>query len=456
MGSKSNCVVILAGGKGTRMKTSKPKVLCELLFKPMINWVLDAASSAADGDICVVTGHQNELLEAHLKGRYHTVFQSERKGTGHAVMQAKEFISQHTGNVLILNGDSPMMDSETIYQALQYHLEGANDVTVISAKISKPTGYGRIVRDAAGFLKKITEEKDANEKIKKIDEINSGAYWFKIPALLEALEQIDNNNTQGEYYLTDAIGIIIRKGLRAAAFTASSSNIARGANDRVQLLDLNYRARQLTLKTLMLEGVDIPCADGIIIGPDVKIGQDTRILPGTIIYGDVTIGSDCVIGPNSYIVDSQIGDNCSLNNVQCFSSKIESGCAVGPFAHIRPGSLIQNNVRVGNFVEIKNSSIGEKSKVSHLTYVGDTDMGKEVNMGCGTVTVNYDGSKKFRTVIKDKAFIGCNTNLVAPVTVEEGGYTAAGSTITDDVPERSLAIARARQVNKTGWTKNRK
>ena len=450
-----NCAVILAGGQGKRMKSNKPKALCEVLFKPMVDWAIDAARDASIKNICVVTGHLHEMLEAHLDGETETVFQAERLGTGHAVMQAVPFIEKYKGgNVLILNGDCPLMDGDTIERALAYHSKSDNAVTVISAKVENPFGYGRIVRDDGGFLSEIVEEKDASDEQRAISEVNSGAYWFKVDVLLDALKKITNDNNQNEYYLTDCIEIAISENLKASAYTAKNSDVVLGANDRIQLLDLNDKLRIKYLQFQMLAGVDIPCSEGVIIGPDVEIGTDTRILPGTVLLGDTVIGSNCVIGPNSYITDTEVGSNVTLDNVVAENSSVGDGCDLGPFVHLRPNSFIKNDVHIGNFVEIKNSTIDDSTKVSHLTYVGDSDLGKNINMGCGCVTVNFDGQQKHRTTIGDGAFIGCNTNLISPVHLGKFCYTAAGSTIDEDVPDYSLAIARNRQTTKEGWVKD--
>ena len=260
---------------------------------------------------------------------------------------------------------------------------------------------------------------------------------------------------KGEYYLTDTLGLIISFGERAGAFLTDSADTVLGANTRVQLNALNEIARNRILESLMLDGVDIPCRDGVIVGPDATVGADTRILPGTILCGHVTVGTGCVLGPNSFIQNAEIGDNVIFNNAQIRSARIKDGANIGPFVQIRPDSVIGERVHLGNFVEVKNSVIDEDTAVSHLTYVGDSDVGKRVNFGCGTVTVNFTGKQKFRTTIRDGAFIGCNTNLIAPVTVGENAFTAAGSTITEDVPDNALAVARNRQVNKEGWVKRR-
>lgn len=453
---KSNCAVILAGGQGKRMKSSKAKVLCEVLGKPMVDWVMDAVLTADCGDICVVTGHEREQVEIHLASRCETVFQAEQMGTGHAVMQAKDFIARHTGSVLVLNGDAPFMDAKTIEDTLRYHTQCNNAVTVISAQVENPYGYGRIVRDQGGYLLKIQEEADASVAEQGIHEVNSGAYWLQISALLPVLEELRPNNALGEYYLTDVVELMIAKQMRASAFAAASPHVILGANDRVQLMRLNEIARHRVLEALMLAGVEIPCTDGIMIGPNVEVGADTQILPGTILRGNTRIGSNSIIGPNCLLVDTTVGNNALLNSVQSYASEIGDSVNLGPFVHIRPNSKIGNGVHLGNFVEVKNSTVDELTKVSHLTYVGDSDVGKGVNFGCGCVTVNYDGQKKARCTVGDHAFIGCNTNLIAPVTVGEYAYTAAGTTVTEDVPKNALAIGRARQVNKDKWVeKNR-
>ncbi len=452
----TNCAVILAGGQGTRMKSRRPKAMNEVLFKPMLDWVITAAKKADIDDICVVTGFASECIEAHLSDSVKTVHQQERLGTGHAAMQATDFIAEHKGgNVVILSGDVPFVDNETIIGAMNYHELRGNMVTVITAEVTNPFGYGRIVRDKNGDVEKIVEESSADDNVKRIKEVNSGAYCFNVDTLLEVLPKIAANNSKGEYYITDAVGIIIDEGGRAGAYNADDENIVLGANTRIQLSHLNEIARQKVMDNLMEEGVDIPCRDGIIIGPDCKIGMDSRILPNTIICGNSQIGEGCVIGPNSYVEDAVIGNDVRFNNGQIRNAKIQNGCDIGPFTQIRPNSEIGDGVHLGNFVEVKNSVIDTDTKVSHLTYVGDSDVGKNVNFGCGVVTVNYTGKSKHRTTIEDGAFIGCNTNLIAPVTVGKNSYTAAGSTITQNVPDNSLGIARERQTNKDGWVKKK-
>ena len=427
------CAIVLAAGEGKRMKSKKPKAMMEGLFKPMLGWVIDSVREAGVNDVCVVTGHLEEMVKDYLGKTYtgdsacSTVTQTERKGTGHAVMMAKEFLQAHKGgNVLILNGDAPFMDSSNIATSYFYHVGRSSCVTVISAMLEDPAGYGRILRNADGRLFSIVEHKEAT---------------------MEQLA-VKCSSVTGEYYLPDAVKLL---GDAADAFTADSSSVVMGANDPVQLNELNQIARRHILDSLVARGVSVTCSDGVIIGPDVEIGSGTVILPGTILRGSVSIGEDCTIGPNSLIENSIIHDKVIVNASQIKQSEIFENTDIGPFSQIRPNCKIGPKVHIGDFVEVKNSVLDEGTKVAHLTYVGDSDVGKRVNFGCGCVTVNYDGQNKARCKVGDDCFIGCNTNLVAPVTIGDGAYTAAGSTITDDIPSDALGIARARQVVKDGW-----
>lgn len=449
----SKSAIILAAGKGTRMKSSSPKVLCEVLFKPMINWVTEACYDASINNICVVTGYGGDEVKKALDDNIETCVQEKQLGTGHAVMMAKDFLQKNIdGDVIVLCGDAPFMDPTTIDNAYDLHKRQKNAITVITARLDDPTGYGRIVRSRNG-IERIVEQKDASTSELLINEVNSGAYWFNVRYLLDVLFEIDNGNAQGEYYLPDTVALSLKKGNKVGGYISDNPDVILGANSRRQLLDLNGLARDHVFDNLMADGVEFVSLDGVIIEKGVKIERETKILPGTIIRGNTEIGNKCVIGPNTLISDSKIGNNVTLNSVQCYSSVVEDGANIGPFVHIRPNSHIMSNVHIGDFVEVKNSVIGEATHISHLTYVGDSDVGKRVNFGCGVVTVNYNGKNKNRCTIGDDAFIGCNTNLVAPVTVGDCGYTAAGSTITEDVPADSLAIARARQINKDGYNK---
>ena len=454
------CAIILAGGKGTRMKTDAPKVMCEVIFEPMIKYVVDAVKDAGADDICVITGYKHEIVEGYLSSydsEIKTALQEPQLGTGHAVMQARDFISAHRDDdILILNGDGPLMDADTINKAYDYHKQNNNAITLISAIVEDTDGIGHIKRDENGVLERIIEHKDANEEQKKINESNAGTYWFNGSELLYALDRITNNNAQNEYYLTDSLEILIKKGMNAGAYVCENNEAILGANDRKQLNILNNIMRRNINDSLMLDGVDIQCTDGVMIGKDVKIGGSTRILPNTIILGNTVIGDGCVIGPNTYIKDSEIGNEVILDNCKVTDSKIEDGADCGPFVKVRAGSVLKKGVHIGNFVEVKNSVVGEGTKSAHLTYIGDSDVGKNVNFGCGTVTSNFDGKEKSRCTIGDGAFIGCNTNLIAPVKVGELAYIAAGSTITDDIPNEALSVARAKQVNKEGWVARKK
>lgn len=444
--------IILAGGAGKRMKTEKPKVLCEVLRKPMLGWVLDAALEFGFDRIGVVTGHKRELTERYVSENYGdipTYFQDEQLGTGDAASRAAELIGS-VDRVCVLCGDAPFMDSETIRGALGLHESSGAGVTVITATLDDPHGYGRIIRDGGGKFVAIREQKDCSPDEEKICEINSGAYWFSSKELLEALPKLKNDNASGEYYLTDCVGLIGN----AAAYTSKSPVIAYGANTKGGLCELNNIARLDVISRLMEKGVCFITLDGIIIGKDVEIGEDTLILPNTIILGKTVIGKNCEIGANSRIEDCVIGDNVVLDNVKAVSSTVEDGVSIGPFAQLRPGSVIRSGVKIGDFVEVKNSTIGVNTAIAHLTYVGDSDVGRGVNFGCGCVTANYDGVEKHRTEIGDHAFIGCNTNLIAPVKVGENAATGAGSTITKDVPANSLVVERASTRTIENWGMN--
>ncbi len=448
-----NKAVILAGGHGKRMKADIPKPMLKILDIPMLGWVIRACEEAGTEGICVITGYKAEYIEHYLDGKYNTALQSERLGTGHAVMQAEGFLSEdREGNTLVLCGDAPFMDAETIKAALEMHISEGNSVTVITAELDKPYGYGRIIRDENGTLKTIVEEKDADEVQKKIGEVNSGAYWFKTADLLELLSQLTPQNAQGEYYLTDTIMLAIGSGRKAGAYLTENKDVILGANTRKDLLMLREKARNAILEKHMENGVDFICTEGVVIGTDVEIEAGTVIQPNTIIRGKTKIGCGCEVGPGSVIENTTVGEYCKLNAVQAYDSVIEDNVKIGPFVHIRPNSHIKSGVKIGDFVEIKNSVVGEQTSVAHLTYIGDSDVGKKVNFGCGTVTVNYDGVSKQRCEIGDGCFIGCNTNLIAPVKLGTGVYTAAGSTITKDVPDYALAVERSPLRVKEGYS----
>ena len=438
------------------MNSRRPKVLAEVLFQPMLGHVIGACRGAGVEEICVVTGYEAGQVEAYLdtlEGAFATVRQEEQKGTGHAVMMAAEFLKAHAGqDVLILNGDAPCIDSRTIERAYDLHQREQNSVTLITAVLDDGASYGRIIRGEDGGIRGIVEKKDADQAQLAIREINSGEYWFQVDHLLHMLEQLTPNNAQQEYYLTDTVALTLKAGKRAGGYIAENTKVVLGANSRKDLYELNQLMRMEIIEKHMENGVEFVSTDGVYIAPDAVIGPDTAILPGTILKSGTVIGEGCVIGPNTLVYQSTIGDRVKLNSVQCYQSRIHDDADIGPFVHIRPNSEIHHHVHIGDFVEVKNSTVGAGTAISHLTYVGDSDVGKNVNFGCGVVTVNYDGVHKHRCTIGDGAFIGCNTNLVAPVEIGENGYTAAGSTITDNVPAEALGIARARQVNKPGFS----
>lgn len=450
-----NNAVILAGGMGKRMKSDKPKVLLEVLGKPMLQWVIDACNDAGISNICVVKGYGADMLDEYLLGSLRTVLQPERLGTGHAVSCASCFLEEFSdGNTLIAYGDSPFIDPETIKSSLELHIASKSAVTVITARLDNPRGYGRIIRSEDG-IEGIVEEKDCSDSQRKINEISSGCYWFNTKKLLEALPRLQRNNSQGEYYLTDTISILKSDGCVAQAYLSDNQDSVLGANDRAGLLRLNDIARMKVIFKHLEAGVELISTDAVTISPDVKIAPGAKILPGSMLMGKTIIGRDSVIGPNTRLLNVTVGERSTLDNAVATDSRVGSDAKIGPFVQLRPGSVIADKAHIGNFVEIKNSAIGKGSSVSHLTYIGDSDVGKNVNFGCGTVTVNYDGSVKSRCEIGDNAFIGCNTNLVAPVKIGEAAYTAAGSTITKDVPDGALAIERGTQVIKEDYAKQK-
>lgn len=443
--------VILAAGAGTRMISEKPKVLHKVLDKSMLTYVIEAAREAGAQDICIVYGHKGDQVIGYVHDDGIVfVEQKEQKGTGHAVMQAEGFIGSE-GRVLILFGDTPLITGATLKTLVDFHGSEKNAVSVLTTIVDNPTGYGRIIRDENGHFKKSVEQKDATEAERNVKEINSGMYCFESGLLCQALKTLTPDNAQGEYYLPDAMTALMSWGHRADGMVTGAIDDTFGVNDRVQLAQATQIMQKRINEKWMRAGVTMIAPDQTYIGKDVTIGQDTIIYPGNLLEGRTAIGTGCELGPNCRIADCVIGNNTQIQQSTLLKSRIGEQTSVGPYAYVRPNSNIGDHVKIGDFVEIKNANIGNETKVSHLTYIGDADVGEYVNFGCGTVIVNYDGVHKHRTTVGDRAFIGCNTNLVSPVTVGEYGYTAAGSTITKDVPAGALAIARARQVNKEEW-----
>ena len=446
--------IILAAGEGKRMKSNIAKPLQQAAGKALVEWVLDTAEETGSDENIVVIGHKAEDVKAYLGDRAKYAYQYEQLGTGHAVMQGIESIKDVDGTVMVLYGDSPLIEAETLKRVREDHSKKMRAATVITAIADEPYGYGRIVREN-GEIVRIVEQKDASEDEQKITEVNSGMYFFDIQKLKESLSKITNDNSQGEYYITDVIEIMLSEGEKVGAYVTDLEQ-TMGVNDKLQLSQVGKILNRRKVEALMLAGVTIIDPDKVQVTTNVKVGRDTVLYPGTVLEGDSVIGENCVIGSNTSLNNCKVGNNTKILETVGIDSEIGSDTNVGPFAYLRPGTKVGSEVKIGDFVEVKNSTIDDGTKVAHLTYIGDADVGKRVNFGCGTVVVNYDGVNKHRTIIEDDCFIGCNTNLVSPVVVRHGAYTAAGSTITDEGPPESLAIARSKQVVKEQWTAKRK
>ncbi|WP_138160099.1 bifunctional UDP-N-acetylglucosamine diphosphorylase/glucosamine-1-phosphate N-acetyltransferase GlmU [Peptoniphilus catoniae] len=451
--------VILAAGEGSRMKSNKPKVLHEILGMPMIDYVIEATKNSNVEKTDVVVGHGEDKIREYFGDRDIT-FKSQPigegcpYGTGFAVMQTLDSFHDND-TVLILNGDTPLIRSDTIDELIKFHEVNNFSATILTAVLDCPYGYGRIIRDDKARIKKIVEEKDACQKEKLVREINSGIFVFKGKDLKESLKTLNTDNTQGELYLTDAIESLSREGKEIGGFKLKDNREIVGVNSRDNLALCTQIMRERINNDYLINGVTMIDSKSVIIEPRVKIGRDTVIYPGAVIQGTSVIGEGCTLYGTTRIVDSIIGDNVSIDNSLIENSQVGSGSKLGPYAHIRPNSKIGKNTKIGNFVEIKNSNFGDGSKAAHLAYVGDADIGKNVNIGCGVVFVNYDGKSKHRSTVGDHAFVGSNANIVAPVKIEDYGYIAAGSTITKDVGEGQLSLERAKQVNIDGWVERK-
>lgn len=443
--------VILAAGQGTRMKSKLYKVLHPVCGKPMVEHVIDHIGSLEVERIVTVVGHGAELVKDTLGEKSEYVLQAEQLGTAHAVQQAEPILGELEGTTLVVCGDTPLIRPETMQALFAHHSAQNAKATILTAVAETPTGYGRILRNEDGQVSQIVEQKDATPEQQLVKEINTGTYCFDNKALFAALKQVNNENSQGEYYLPDVIEILQKQGEIVSAYVTDSFDETLGVNDRFALSQAEELMRARINERHMRNGVTIINPATTHISADAIIGSDSVILPGVIIEGKTVIGEDCKIGPNSHIIDSQIGHATTIHSSVVLNSQVGNETAVGPFAHLRPQSLLGNHVKIGNFVEVKKSTLGDDTKVSHLSYIGDAQIGSNVNIGCGSITVNYDGKNKYQTVIEDDVFVGCNSNLVAPVTLGKGSFIAAGSTITKQVPEDTLAIARARQENKQGY-----
>ena len=448
--------VILAAGKGTRMKSALPKVLHKAGGKAMLQHVIDAAHAAGAKRNIVVVGFGGEIVQEAVGTQAEVVVQQEQLGTGHAVLQTAPLLAKEHGTVMVLCGDTPLLTGGLLKKLYDAHKEAGAKATVLTAIMPDATGYGRIIRTATGTVEKIVEHKDATDAERRVNEVNSGIYCFEKDALFAALAQVTCDNAQGEYYLPDVLGILRQKGEKIWAVAADDYESTLGINSRVQLAGAEKILRRRKNVELMENGVTIMDPDSTFIDADVTVGRDTVIYPFTWLEGETHIGENCTLGPSSRFSDTVMGNGVTAQFVYAHECEIADGVTMGPYVHIRPNTKHSPKVKIGNFVEVKNSNIGDGTKLPHLSYIGDCDMGAGVNMGCGTITVNYDGKKKYRTVIGDKAFVGCNSNLVAPVTIGDGAYIAAGSTITKEVPPSDLAVARAHQKNIAGWADKRK
>jgi len=448
--------IILAAGQGTRMKSKLYKVLHPVCGKPMVQHVVDQVKQLRTEEIVTVIGHGAELVQDQLGASSQYALQDKQLGTAHAVMQAEQTLAGKAGTTLVICGDTPLIKAETMEALISIHEEAGAKATILTAAADNPAGYGRVIRNELGQVQKIVEHKDANESELTVKEINTGTYCFDNEALFNALKKVSNENVQGEYYLPDVIEILKAQGEVVTAYQTNDFNETMGVNDRIALSEAEKIMRKRINESLMSNGVTIIDPASTYVDADVIIGQDTILYPGTVIQGQSQIGSDCLIGPNSEMKNVQIGNRSVVKQSVAHDSLIGSDVNIGPFAHIRPQSDIRDEVKIGNFVEIKKTLFGKGSKASHLSYIGDAEIGEDVNIGCGSITVNYDGKNKHLTKIGDRVFVGCNSNLVAPVAIGEGAYIAAGSTITQDVPGEAMAIARARQTNKEDYVKNLK
>lgn len=445
---KNRYVVVLAAGQGTRMKSKLFKVMHTVMGRPMVGHVVNAALDADATEVITITGHGAETIQEYLGEKSKFVYQEEQLGTAHAVMQAKELLEGKEGTTLVLSGDTPLLRAETLRELMEYHESENAKATILTALADDPFGYGRVIRAEDGSVSKVVEEKDASETERAVKEINTGTYCFDNYELFKALEKVDNNNAQGEYYLPDVLEILKNNNEKVGAFQLDNMDEALGVNNRVALAEATAIMRKRINEKHMTNGVTLVDPNATYIEVDVEIASDTVVEPNTYIKGRTKIGEDVLIGLGSVIEDSQIADGVEIKQSVIEESIIGKASDVGPHSHLRSGSVLGENVHIGNYVEIKKSTIGDYSKAGHHTYIGDAEVGEHVNIGCGVVFANYNGKVKNKTVVGDHSFVGSNSNLVAPVALGQKSFIAAGSTITEEVPEKAMGIARARQVNK--------
>lgn len=444
--------LILAAGKGTRMKSEMPKVIHKVNGIPMVSKIINVLAGLNPEENILILGHKKDEVLKVVGENCDYVLQTEQLGTGHAVIQAKEKLQSYDGDVMILCGDTPLLREETLKELYQFHKNNQADTTILTSIYENPFGYGRIVKEN-GLVKAIVEEKEANDEIKKIKEVNAGVYCFNSKELFKALEKINNNNEKGEYYLTDVIGIQVSENKKVQSFTLKDNMEILGVNSKVELAQAGKVLRDRKNKELMEAGVIIIDPETTYVEENVKIGKDTVLYPGVYLQGNTIIGENCEIIGNTRIIDSVLGNNIRIESSVIEESIIDEGVTMGPFAHLRPKSHLKEKVHIGNFVEVKKSTLEKGVKAGHLTYLGDAQVGENTNIGAGTITCNYDGVNKFKTVIGKEVFIGSDTMLVAPVNIGEKALVGAGSVITKDVPNNSLAVSRSKQIIKTDWRK---
>lgn len=450
---KTKNTIILAAGKGTRMKSKLYKVLHEVCGKAMVDHVLTQIEKNKMDNIVTVVGFGAQDVEKTLGDRTKYVLQKQQLGTGHAVMQTEDLLGNLDGQTLIVSGDTPLFRAETFKKLFEYHEAKHAAATVLTSVAPDPTGYGRIVRNDIGIVEKIVEQKDASRDEQDIHEINTGVYCFDNKQLFDSLKLLTNDNAQGEYYLTDVISILKKRGEIVAAYQMADFDESMGVNDRIALARANQVMRDRINTYHMQNGVTLLNPATTYIDADVQIGPDTVIEGGVSLKGTTKIGSDCLIGGGSTIIDSTLHDEVKVISSTIEESQMHTGSDIGPNSHLRPESEIGENAHIGNFVEVKKTTIGKGTKVGHLTYIGDATLGDNINVGCGVVFVNYDGTSKHHTNVGDHAFIGSNSNLIAPLEIAADSFVAAGSTITNDTEKFDMAIARSRQVNKPGYAK---
>lgn len=444
-------VVVLAAGKGTRMKSKLYKVLHKVCGKTMVEHVVDAAQGVNPAEIVTIVGTGAGDVEKVLADKSKFAFQEKQLGTGDAVMTAHEELGDKDGATLVVTGDTPLFTTDTFNELFKYHAEKGNAATVLTAKAPNPFGYGRIIRDDQGNVLRIVEQKDGKPEELKVKEINTGVFCFDNKKLFEALKHVNNDNAQGEYYLTDVLEILRNSGERVGAYKMPDFSESLGVNDRIALAQATKTMQRRINELHMRDGVSFIDPDTAYIDADVKIGNDTVIEGNVVIKGNTEIGSDCYITSGSRIVDSKIGNNVTVTSSTVEEAEMDDNTDIGPNSHLRPKAIIRKGAHIGNFVEIKKAEIGENTKVGHLTYVGDATLGKDINIGCGTIFSNYDGVKKFHTNVGDHAFIGAGSTLIAPINVADHAFIAADTTVTKDVNKYDMAIGRGRQVNKPDY-----